>query len=367
MLSIKYGGVDVTQLAVKQCIQDTFLCLPSSDKRVEVFGDHAFGILKPLIINDKILNDEEYKMDICGLEIKEPPIQISILYTGGSISEDITVKALTMCTNDTGILFIPAGDCQRAQIFGDPIFGTLKHIHIIYNGESRIYTHKDTIKLNVTNAEHMYPKKKLDYIHSKLKFLNGNLKDEYPEQIMSVMFIQPECKVIELGSNVGRNTLVIASLLRHEHTLVTLECNPLIYDQLLINRDINECKFKTENAALSYRPILLKGWNSIPSDIPISGYEEVKTITWEQLQTKHDIIFDTLVADCEGALYYILLDNPHILNNIKLAILENDYHEIDKKNYIDDVLRGKGLSCIYSQGGGWGPCKDNFYEVWKRI
>jgi hypothetical protein len=56
--------------------------------------------------------------------------------------------------------------------------------------------------------------------------------------------------------------------------------------------------------------------------------------TLPELKEKYPINFDTLVLDCEGAFYYILMDYPEILHGINLIIMENDYHSIDHKKYI---------------------------------
>ena len=82
--------------------------------------------------------------------------------------------------------------------------------------------------------------------------------------------------------------------------------------------------------------------------------------------SKYGIQFDTLVLDCEGAFYYILLDMPEILNNINLILMENDYFNADHKKYVDSILREKKFNVIYLVDGcgGWGPCEHNFWEVW---
>ena len=87
--------------------------------------------------------------------------------------------------------------------------------------------------------------------------------------------------------------------------------------------------------------------------------------TWRP-PTKYNIEFDTLVLDCEGAFYYILMDMPEILNNIKLIIMENDYYDISKKNYVDEILMKNNFYVDYQESGGWGPCFNNFFEVWKK-
>jgi hypothetical protein len=73
------------------------------------------------------------------------------------------------------------------------------------------------------------------------------------------------------------------------------------------------------------------------------------------------------VLDCEGAFYYILMDMPEILNNIKIIIMENDYWDISQKNYIDDILIKNNFYVDYQECGGWGPCFNKFFEVWIKI
>ena len=160
--------------------------------------------------------------------------------------------------------------------------------------------------------------------------------------------------------------MVIASILQNDTNLVTLECDSGISNQLTENRDLNNLKFHIESSALSNRKLIQRGWDTIPSETLIEGYNWVNTITLENLKTKYDIEFDTLVLDCEGAFYYILMDMPEILNNINLIIMENDYWDMSHKTYIDDVLIKNDFSRVYVESGGWGPCTHNFFEVWKK-
>jgi hypothetical protein len=60
------------------------------------------------------------------------------------------------------------------------------------------------------------------------------------------------------------------------------------------------------------------------------------------------------------------MDMPEILDNIKLVIMENDYRNIDHKNFVDSVLTFRGFYNDYKEAGGWGCCYDNFFEVWKK-
>ena len=94
----------------------------------------------------------------------------------------------------------------------------------------------------------------------------------------------------------------------------------------------------------------------------------MNTIDSAQLKAKYnDIQFDTLVLDCEGAFYYILMDMPEILDNINLIIMENDYHTKEPKEFVNSVLKENNFVLHYVECGGWGPCYQHFFEVWKRM
>lgn len=308
---------------------------------------------------------------------------ITILYGITNNYSDITRIAHFLSVND--IITIPANDVQRAILFGDPQPNILKHILIrtvcdgiqketIYKNNQEIVI--DFSKYNTLSKKYICDhsisdaKQKLNCIHNNVRLKYGNFWEEYPEQLMTATYLDKNSKVLELGGNIGRNTLVIATILENDKNLVTLEPHPEIVKQLEHNKEINMCTFNIENAALSYRKLIQKGWASYPGELVIGNNQNefinINIITFEELEKKYDIIFDTIIADCEGALYYILQDNPNILDNIKLFIMENDYQDINHKNFVDDLLKEKHFERIYFSGLGWGPCKDFFYEVWKK-
>ncbi len=227
----------------------------------------------------------------------------------------------------------------------------LIHINCCYKIINECF---DNIDINLKNIQN---KLKLDY---------GDFNTEVPEQEMTVKYIKGNEKVLEIGGNIGRNSMIIAYILNNNNNnnFVSLECNTDISKQLIHNRDLNKLDFNIENSALSKRPLIQKNWDTIISEDILEGYTKVNTITYEELNNKYRINFDTLVLDCEGAFYYILLDMPEILNNIKLIIMENDYNNIDHKEYIDSILKNNNFKVDYERGGGWGPCSDYFFQVW---
>lgn len=284
---------------------------------------------------------------------------------------DITSICLKVCYFHPFIL-IPAGDPARSNLFTDPHDGSLKSIFISVDGiKYNTYDHTLRLKINVetyevTSITMDSANERLKKIHSQLTFAHGSLYDEYPEQVFACHYLTGKEKVLEIGANIGRNTLVIASILENNANFVTMECEPTIVTQLTENRDSNGFTFHIEPSALSKRKLVQSGWNTSVVEHVTADMTLVPTITLEELRTKYQIVFDTLVLDCEGAFYYILQDMPSILDGINLIIMENDYSDLSQKQAIDAILRKNGFHVDYAEEGGWGPCKPFFYEGWKR-
>ena len=270
---------------------------------------------------------------------------------------DITKVCNERLLKTNNIIRIPCGDCNRASYFTDPIVGIKKKIFIENNGIISEYQDNVQIEINIidNSINTINVVTKLENIHSNLKIKYGSMCDELPEQKMVIRYLKGKEKVLEIGGNIGRNSLVIASILENSNNLVTLETDENISKQLSENRDLNNMKFHIETSALSKRKLIQRDWDSKPSEILEPGFKWVNNITLDQLKSKYNIKFDTLVLDCEGAFYYILMDMPEILENINLIIMENDYRILEEKIYINNILTKNNFEVDYREKGGWGP------------
>ena len=260
-------------------------------------------------------------------------------------------------------------DLRRASHFTDYLPGIEKKIFININGTEYVYDQSYKIKINTEDfkihTEIADIDSKLFHLHSKLKINYGSFCEELPEQKMAVRYLTGNEKVLEIGANIGRNSLIISSIVGDDN-LVALESDIIISNQLKENRDINGFTFHIEASALSNRKLIQCGWNTKPSDILEEGFSWVNTINLIDLKNKYNINFDTLILDCEGAFYYILIDMPELLDNINLIIMENDYYDINEKEYVDSILTKYNFYNDYREAGGWGCCYNNFFEVWKK-
>lgn len=320
---------------------------------------------------------------------------MQILYGSGEHHLDVTDEALRRCFDGQRI-YIPADDNLRARLFPDPMHGVVKELIVTRDeaeGQPRVaYDANTTVAIILSDFERAEaeqrrePRRKITlppgdlpvedkvrFIHRQLSFSYGYLEDEWPEQCMVMRFLPADARVLELGANIGRSSLLIASLLEDDRRLVSLESNPASAQLLRNNRYANHFNFNIKAAALSYRPLFQRDWETISADSAPPGYRPVATVTLEQLQQEYSLKFDTLVADCEGGLYPILKDNGSLLANIGLIILEADFRTADEKAAVTRIIRAQGFERIYSKPlvVSWNhpfprQCADSFFEVWTR-
>lgn len=295
------------------------------------------------------------------------------IYYGNKDSwSDVTQVCFEKLRHHNYIL-IPACDINRTVFFGDPLFGIVKLIRIVsstdqtYDQTANIKIDIETETIEVKSYTDKTVENKLLALHKQLTFKYGSLRDEFPEQRMVAHYFTGKETVLEIGGNIGRNSLIIASLVDNTK-FVVLECDPISYNQLVENRDGNQFEFAIENAALSEENLIQKGWETRPSDTLPDGYNWVNTISYQSFQDKYPLQFDTLVLDCEGAFYFILKSMPTILDNIKLILVENDYTDMKHKIFVDNHLRSLGFYRDYVEPTDldWLPCRYFFFEVWTR-
>lgn len=307
-----------------------------------------------------------------------------MIFCYGITDFDITHIVLNSLSN-AKYSYIPKNDFVRASLFSDPKKYVKKSIFITINENTMTFSEDEEIfidlekekaysSLNVPDdllKDNFIANKRLHFIHNDLAIKHGNFQEELPEQTMVAKYLRGNEKVLEIGANVGRNTLVIAYILncfQVNNQFVTLESDSHSAKLLKENRELNGLKFHIENSALSKNKLIQNGWNTEicnSGNIP-HGWKKVNIIGYKQLMEKYKINFDTLVLDCEGAILPILKDYPQLLNNINTIIIENDFQNRNDKNKFNNILKYYNFHLDYQQSGGWGDCQDCFFEVYIR-
>ena len=193
---------------------------------------------------------------------------------------------------------------------------------------------------------------------------------EKPEQDLAQKYIKENDIVFELGARYGSVSCIINSKLKCKTNQVVVEPDERVWDALERNKIANNCEFHIIKGFVSAKKLALTNLDNYYGGYGATFIEQVESTipcyTMDEIKEKYNLKFNVLVADCEGALYYILQDFPKMLNDIKTIIMENDYKDINHKLKVDEILKANQFLRKFVKAGGWGPCSEFFYEVWKK-
>lgn len=308
---------------------------------------------------------------------------------------NVTKVAIQNCLKGN-LLIISDDDCYRSLIFGDPIYGVVKSLFVAHNGKKTLYKSGKILRYEFSPEEADFLRKtyhepwqimtisqalnKLREQQKELFLLGGSWEEEFTEQLMTLMYLQPTAHVLELGSNIGRVSMIAGLNLESPRTLVTMECDYRTSCILTCNCRCNYIDINIINGALSKRRLMQKksttaSINTAAFTIPLKDHDvvppdhnEISISNFVSLENTFNLQFDTLIIDCEGALTYILDDFPNMLKNIKCVIIENDFKTPEDQEKVDSAFRAHGMEVVFSHPCHYAhfPAKDRFHEVWIR-
>ena len=215
---------------------------------------------------------------------------------------------------------------------------------------------------------------KLKLIHSQLIF-QGNLMCELPEQVMTIKHLRPDDCVLELGGSIGRNSCVINTILSDKSKHVVVEPSKIELNTLLRNRDYNNLSFQVENSAISDKQLYSKGWYTF--DTQIKNSVPVNCLTYNEFKLKYQMPFNVLVIDNEGNFVQMIKDSVHILDDLRMIVIEHDFKTNEDYEYFQNTLLNKGFKChdVYLKTETFGPGMNwadglktdpIFVSVWKK-
>ena len=215
----------------------------------------------------------------------------------------------------------------------------------------------------------------LKNIHNKMTSFNGgSMQEEFMEQVMSCIAIT-DCyktgdRILEIGCNVGRNTLVLSYLVGSENIVAIDASHEYVITCKQNLQNNNFSNYTVLPVAISNTPLKRGYWTTHEYDRsqPLEqDYHNVNTITWTDFK-KHYGTFQILVADCEGALYKIIQENSDFLDTIHTIVVENDYETIEKKEAMDIFYITKGFVRIFNSPfeNSNVPNTCEFYSIWTK-
>ena len=146
---------------------------------------------------------------------------------------------------------------------------------------------------------------------------------EYPERTLIKRYLPHNACVLELGACIGVVSCVINSLLDNRDLHVAVEANPLLMPTLEANRMANGARFHAVNAVVTRQPSAMISTDAVmdSNQVGASG-TPVPTTTVEALEAVAGEAFSALIMDIEGGEYEFCRENPMLLRQIDVAIIE---------------------------------------------
>lgn len=205
-----------------------------------------------------------------------------------------------------------------------------------------------------------------------------NHKEEIYEQALVANFLPENSTVLELGGRTGTVSQCINKKLINKSNHLVIEPNNSFKNNL--ENLSQKLGFNLYMGVISSKPMYAEIWKhgkpnkymndnvEILRSIPIIDNQDIKKISNKheiitlneysninQLESKFNLKFDTIVSDCEGALPYIFEQNPQLYEQIKYIQLEWDSFKVSENDDFRNILLEKGFESKYFFGTSMFP------------
>ncbi|UJH69044.1 FkbM family methyltransferase [Allomuricauda sp. SCSIO 65647] len=177
--------------------------------------------------------------------------------------------------------------------------------------------------------------------------------------------LDPNAKILELGSCLGYISCLTNKLISNKSDHVVLEANPKLIPWIEKNKKENTCSFSIENRIISkdtsntffIHDLIVGG-----STKRVTGEKvEIEGSSIEELQKKYNLEFDTLIMDIEGGELDFFRNFQSSVKNFKAIFFEiHPFAEIltkDEASECEEILLSLGFTKTLS---------DNNFQVWKK-
>lgn len=174
---------------------------------------------------------------------------------------------------------------------------------------------------------------------------------ELSEKHLIEKYLDSKDSVLELGGCLGVISLVTNKLLSNKKKHVVLEIDSEKYKYLKHNKITNKAEFFCCNGALSRNEDLFyeRGigiWGGKASNIG-TDKEKVVAYTIKDLETKYNLVFNTLIMDIEGG--ELELFKTFAIKQFNKIIFENHYTN-NKNLEIENILKTNSFNLIEKIG-----------------
>ena len=188
-----------------------------------------------------------------------------------------------------------------------------------------------------------------------------HLEYERDEQLLVSQYVSENDVVLELGARYGSVSCIINKIIKNPLNQVSVEPDNTVWDALEKNKQINNCSFYIHKGIISEKKYDLK-LNGYGSTIDITNVLNdkqsinVKNISLKELQNEKGLLFNVLVADCEGFLEVFLNENNFLYEQLDKIIFECDRGDVCNYAKIKEELLNhnfkmieNGFQCVFKK------------------
>jgi hypothetical protein len=161
--------------------------------------------------------------------------------------------------------------------------------------------------------------------------------------IQSIQVTEEHIEILIEQNMIKTISAIINKKLETKSNQVSVEPDSNVWNPLEQNILLNDCTVNIHKGFVSRKPLELLnyGYASVSTPVETSTKESLSV---EQLQYKYGIIFDTLVADCEGFLESFFDENPNLYSQLHTVIFEADYPNKCNYDKIRSTLKNNGFN-----------------------
>lgn len=190
-----------------------------------------------------------------------------------------------------------------------------------------------------------------------------HLSVEREEQINIYEQVDKGDKVLELGARYGTVSAILMDMVYKENDVVIVEPDAAVINVLYKN--LRDNGFKNPNifhGTVGYsKKKMSDGDGYAIQTVDCEGGDcGIESLRYTDLQDRYNIVFDTIVADCEGCLpdtINHILDFYPLLKPIKKIIFETDYEDRVDYTTMYNTLTNLGFT----------NTKKGFIQVWRKF
>jgi len=163
-------------------------------------------------------------------------------------------------------------------------------------------------------------------------------KAELYEKTLISHYLPENAKVLELGGGWGSVSKIIQQKINNKNNHIIIEPENERATKLI------QKGYKVFNGIISNNVMWLEK-KFVSRDIPTFNSQSIENIiNIEKLEKMNNIKFDTIIADCEGALPKIFKENPQLFKQIKFIQIEYDWYRPECTKFRNKLLSNGFIS-----------------------